>query len=143
MAKISSVDVKLKVGTTQGGAASTDISTQVLSWNGLPIEMLTEEGHGYSHSWVFHESVKMRQMGDITIQVFFDSAGGTAYTILNTAQAAAEHRKFRVELGGSGAPYKEADVWIAANNTSGERGALIKSEFTLRLASTVTEGTVV
>lgn len=142
MAKISSVDIKLLISTTQGGAASTDISTQVQSWNGLPIEMLTEEGHGYSHAWVFHESVKMRQMGDITISVFFDAAGGTAWTILNTAQTASEHRKFRVELGGSGAPYKSADVWVATNNTTGDRGALIKSEFTLRLASTVTEGTV-
>lgn len=139
MAKISSVDISIKISSTQGGAADQDISNQVLSWNGLPVEALTEEAHGYGHAWVFSQAVGMRSMGDISLQVFTDTTAGTAYALLNAAQAANEHRKIRITLG-SGGPYKEADVWIAANNTAAERGALVKSEFTLRLASTVTEG---
>jgi len=139
MAKISSVDIQILISTTQGGAATTDISGEVLSWNGLPVEALTEEAHGYGDDWVFHAAVGMRQMGDITLQVFTDTTASTAYDILNDAQVAGEHRKIKIVLG-SGGPYKEADVWIASNNTAAERGALVKSEFTLRLASEVTEG---
>ena len=143
MAKIGSPLVKILISATQGGAANQDISTQVLNWSGFPIESMTEDGHGYSEAWSHSESVGMRSMGDISLSLFFDAAAGTAYTLLNAAQAANEHRKFRAELGTTaGDPYKEADVWVASLNISAERGALVKADVSLRLASVVTEGTI-
>lgn len=144
MSRLSSVDVVIKITDLdvigQGGAAWVDISTQCLSWNGFPIEAGTEEAHGYTSAWVFHETTRVKSMGDISLQVFTDLAAGTAYSLLNAAIG--DSRSLRVEIGGVGGKYKQADVIVAAGNNTAERGALLKTEFTLRLASLVTEGTV-
>ncbi|MBK6639707.1 MAG: hypothetical protein IPG34_20105 [Rhodocyclaceae bacterium] len=144
MSRLSSVDVVIKITDVDvigaGAAAWVDISTQCLSWNGFPIEAITEEGHGYTSAWVFHETTRIKQMGDISLQVFTDLASGTAYSLLNAAIG--DTRSLRVEIGGVGGAYKQANVIVAAGNNTAERGALLKTEFTLRLASLVTEGEV-
>lgn len=143
MSRLSSVDVVIKISDTDTvgeGGTLQDISTQCLSWNGFPIEAITEEAHGYTSVWVFHESTRVKQMGDISLQVFTDLEAGTAYSLLNAAIG--EKRTLKVEVGGTGGKYKQADVIVAAGNNTAERGALLKTEFTLRLASSVTEGTI-
>ena len=134
MAKASSADITIEFDNASD--ALQDISSEVLSINGFPMEALTEEAHGYGAAWVFSETVGMTSMGDITIQVFYDDSATSAYAYLNSI---GDTRTLKVTIG-SGGPYKSAEVIIAAFNIVMNRGELVKGEATLRLASTVTEG---
>lgn len=136
MAHISSKDIVIKLGAA---SSEVDRSSDILAFNGFPISVMTEEGHGYGAIWTFFETVGMKSLGDITLTVFFNSAT-SAYTVLHAALGST--LSIIVQFGGTGQPRKQATVIVASENISAERGSLVKADFVLRLASAVVEDTV-
>lgn len=64
------------------GGVLRDLSTQILSINGVMIEAVTEESHGYNKSWAEALATGMRRVEPVEIEGFYNDVANGAHTVL-------------------------------------------------------------
>lgn len=138
MANYGSNSLTIEIDLADGGAL-VNISNFVRTFNGLEVERVLQEGHGFGDSWFEHLQTGLRKANDITIGGYYDdTAAASGPEGLNIAsQTHAVTRTLKVTWGGT--KTSTVEVWIQKYNRKGSVGNLTEWEALLRPSGAVTE----
>lgn len=131
MALYGSPNFKFGITSASGSTTIVDISGYIDTINGLKVNAMTQETHGFGDSWVEHTFTGVRSMDDITIGGFYNDAAATGPHALlgNTTQVGAS-RAAETDYGSS--VIQRVGVLIVSYQRTPTRNELTRFEAVLR-----------
>jgi len=131
MSKYGSNSLKLELSDATD--VLVDISHEVRTFNGIEIENLTTESHGFGDSWVENTWTGMKKLADITLEGFYDDASNTPVALY----AAGALRRLKVTWGGGKST--EVPVMMAKFDRDPKLGDLTHYKIMLKNGGVPTE----
>ena len=141
MARVGSDVMAILITSASATGAFHDISAYVTEINGFLIEALLEEGTAFSDAWPRQFYTGIRQVGDITINGFYDdvAASGPHALFGGLTQLGAE-RVMKLKFGTTN-EYPKFDFLIKSYTRDPERKALTKYSAVFVPTGAVVNGT--
>jgi hypothetical protein len=127
MAQHGSIDTIIEL--TDASAVYHDISVHVRTFNGIDVENLTQEVHGFGQSWVTNLWTGMSKVNDITFEGFYNDTTGTPAQLY----ARGALRSLRVTWGGG--KTSTVDVIMSKFSRDPKLGELTHYKLVLKPAS--------
>ena len=118
---------------TDASAVYHDISAQVRTFNGVDVENLTQEVHGFGETWVKSLWTGMSKVNDITFEGFYNDTTDTPAQLY----ARGALRSLRVTWGGG--KTTTTDVIMAKFSRDPKLGELTHYKMTLKTSGAPTE----
>lgn len=123
----------LVIELSDSGDTLRDISQQVRTVNGVDIENMTTESHGFGDSWVENLWTGMSKIADITLEGFYNDASNTPATLY----ARGATRRIKFTWGGS--KTTEVPVIMSKFSRDPKLGDLTHYKLTLKTSGEPTE----
>jgi hypothetical protein len=127
----------LKVEFDNAGGSLVDMSDYCLEINGIDIEAMLEESHGFSDSYVEQLFTGLKKVADVTIKGFYDDTATTGPDVIFNAVGNTTSRTLKLTWGST----KTTSVETVIKNYRRQptRGQLTKFECVLAATGAVTE----
>ena len=103
MAKYGSDQVNIKFTTASATSLTLhDLGQYIDTFNGVKIEALTQEGHGFGDSWVEHLYTGIRRMDPVTVAGFYDNIAASGPNVMfGNASDIGSERRCEVNFAGT------------------------------------------
>lgn len=116
-----------------GSDVLQDISADVRQINGIDIEAMTQESHGFSKTWAEHKATGMSKIADVVISGFYDDAANKPRALFTRGAS----RRLKVTYGGG---HSDLVTGIMVKFVPGVKlGALTEFSMTLRPSGAPTQ----
>ena len=138
MAKYGSGSVGITI--TDSGAVARDLSAHILSINGVLIESVMEESHGYSNTWAEALATGMYKVEPVEIEGFYDDVASTGpHAVLGTTASGPASTTRTITFSWGGAKTTAFAVHIQKYARLPTRGQITRYKATLMPTGAVTE----
>lgn len=139
MSRYGSPDLKIEISDgVEGAGELQDVSADILDFNGIDLEAVTEESHGFGDDWVKHAFTGLSKGSDITIKGFYDDTTSTGTDALFNRVGV--QTELKVTWGGT--KTTTVDVLIKSYKRQPSRGELTKFECVLMITGEPAEDEV-
>ncbi len=131
MANYGQSSVKISVSTASGSAANKDMSDHIDTFNGVSINMITQQSDAFGDSWQEHLPVGVRFMDPLVFEGFYDDAGTSGPHAIwgNTSDVGAD-RVYEIDFGSS--DVVNGHVLITKYERIASRNALTRFRVTMQ-----------
>jgi hypothetical protein len=121
------------------GGTPRDLSTQILSINGVTIEAVTEESHGYNKAWAEVLATGMRRIEPVEAEGFFNDAANGAHAVMKGVATGPSSGTRTIKFGWGGGWFTAFETLITKYGRLPKVGAITRYKTTLTPSGQVTE----
>lgn len=138
MAKYGSGSVTINIDDS--GGTARDLSAHILSINGVLIESVMEESHGYNKSWAESLATGLYRVEPVEIEGFYDDTSTTGpHAVLGTTASGPSSSTRTITFGWGGGKTTAFETHVQKYGRLPNRGQITRYKATLMPTGTVTE----
>ncbi|MGE3276721.1 MAG: hypothetical protein AB7O67_16540 [Vicinamibacterales bacterium] len=139
MAKYGSNTVQISIDDS--GGTARDLSAHILSINGVMLEAVMEESHGYNKAWAEALATGLKRMEPVEVEGLYDDGTNGPHAVLGTLASGPESATRTITFTWGGGYATAVEVHISKYGRVPPRGGITRYRATLTPTGTVTETT--